>query len=72
MTLQARFNLQTGIPENKLYEHTNYTNESPLDAYILQTQAIKNNLDDYLLYSIEEKLDECIEKALDDVLASFQ
>jgi hypothetical protein len=72
MTLQARFNLQTGIPENKINEHTNYTNESPLDAYILQTHEIKKSLEDYLMYSIEEKLDECLEKALNDIFADFQ
>jgi len=27
MTNAARWNLQMGVPENKMYEHTNYTSD---------------------------------------------
>ena len=42
MNLAARRNLQKGIQENKVHEWTNYSIESPLDAYIIQKQEMKN------------------------------
>ena len=72
MTIEARFNLQRGIPENKLYSGTNYTNESLLDSYLIQTQAILNRgkeetaLEDYLKSKIEESLEEVLEDLLKD------
>lgn len=46
MNLAARRNLQKGIPENKVHEWTNYSIESPLDAYIIQKQEMKNRFNE--------------------------
>ena len=35
MTDAARWNLQHGVEENKMFEHTTYTIESPIDALVL-------------------------------------
>lgn len=74
MTIEARFNLQRGVPENKIHTGTNYTNESLLDSYIIQTQEIVNrakeesSLEGYLKSIIEERLEE----VLDDLLKDFK
>lgn len=42
MTIEARYNLQKGVPENKIYDGTNYTsNGSAVDNYILGRERIK-------------------------------
>lgn len=41
MTIEARYNLQKGIPEDKGTEATTYSNENILDAYIIERTKIK-------------------------------
>ena len=85
MNLEARINLQKGIPENKMNEWTNYNIESPLDAYIVQKQQIRNKyyeqrreeqqqaaLEEYVSKMLDDKLEESLEKILGDLLKSFK
>ena len=85
MNLAARVNLQKGVAENKSYEWTNYSVESPLDAYLVQKHAMKQRyneqrreaqqqeaLEKYISAMVEEKLEDCLEKALGDVLKDFK
>ena len=85
MNLAARMNLQRGIPENKMNDWTNYSAESPLDAYLVQRQQVKESykqqrrgeqqqkaLEEYINKLIEEKLGDCLGKTLDDVLKDFK
>ena len=80
MTLEARINLQHGVPENRAHEWTNYTIESPLDAIIVQKTQNRNQLreqqqeiafQEYINQMVEEKLQDCLEKSLEDILKSF-
>ena len=44
MTIQARLNLQRGIPENKLFPATDYTSDGSLiDQYILARVQKRDN-----------------------------
>ena len=85
MTIAARINLQHGVPENKTQEGTNYTIESPLDAYIVQKQNIKERynqrkreeqqqkaLEEYISKLVNEKLQECLEESLNSILKDFR
>ena len=80
MTLEARINLQHGVPEDRTNEWTNYTIESPLDAMIVQKTKMRNQLreqqqetafQEYINNLVEEKLQDCLEKSLDDLLKDF-
>lgn len=42
MTQSALWNLQHGVPENKLYPATDYTPESDLDRYVLAKIAMRD------------------------------
>jgi len=72
MTIEARLNLQKGKPEDKTASYMNYNIECPLDAYLIQKQAIKNQLiedaalEGYLNSMIEESLEEVLEDLLKD------
>ena len=72
MTIEARLNLQRGVPEGKIHKGRNYTNESPLDSYIIQKQKMRNKLveyaelEDYLNSMISESLEEVLEDLLKD------
>ena len=77
MTDAARWNLQHGIPENKAFEHTDYTAESALDNWIL---AKMNNrriiLDarnyDNMMRATEEEVKKVAAAAIDDLLKPFK
>lgn len=44
MTIEARYNLQRGIPENRLFPATDYTSDGSLiDQYILAKVQMRNN-----------------------------
>ena len=85
MTIEARINLQNGVPENKAQEWTNYTVESLLDAFIVQKQKIKETynqkkreeqqqkaLEKYVSKMVNEKLQECLEQSLNSILKDFR
>ena len=77
MTIEARWNLQHGIPENKTYSHTTYNIESPLDAYILAKVQLRNGQGDRLIMdpaaydTILDQAAKDIEKKIDDLLKDF-
>ena len=50
MTLQARLNLQRGVPENKLFPATDYTSDGSLiDQYILARVQKRDNAGDRII-----------------------
>ena len=80
MTVQARYNLQRGVPENKMYEHTNYTSDgSALDNYLLSTMKTKEMIRKYyeqreveaLGKEIGKELSKIIDKELDNLLKNI-
>lgn len=69
MNIQARWNLQHGIPENKSNECTNYTIESPLDSYIYYRMRYKNDFESRKENEQQEKaVQEYIKEILDSEL----
>ena len=44
MTIQALWNLQHGVPENKLYSGTNYTADSQLDKYVIARVKMRDSI----------------------------
>ena len=45
MTIEARYNLQRGIPEDKRYSATDYTSDGSLiDQYILAKVQMRNRI----------------------------
>lgn len=73
MTIEARYNLQRGIPENRVHKRSDYHVENALDAYIVQRAAIKNNLleDSSFIEAVEAELEECIAAAVEEILKNF-
>lgn len=57
MTESARFNLQMGVKEDKRFPHTTYNIESPLDAYIIHKQQIREQTEQYLMNEYLQKID---------------
>lgn len=50
MTIQARLNLQRGVPENKLFPATDYTSDGSLiDQYILARVQKRDNAGDRII-----------------------
>lgn len=50
MTIQARLNLQRGVPENKLFPATDYTSDGSLiDQYILARVQKRDNAEDRII-----------------------
>lgn len=84
MTVEARRNLQLGVPEDKRFPATDYTSDgSFLDDYLIATtKAHKENMDRYnaqkaqaekqLEAEIEKKAYKAIEKALDDIFKEWK
>ena len=69
MTVQARYNLQRGVPENKMYEHTNYTSDgSALDNWLLSKMKTKEMVKKYYEQREEEALSKEIEKELSKII----
>ena len=79
MTIQARWNIQHGIIENRDYEWTNYSVEDEIDSYILAKIEIRNKygnsnriiLDESAYDTIINNVEKNIEKAIDDLLKGF-
>ena len=73
MTIEARINMQRGIPEDKTAAHTNYNIDIPLDAYLIQKQEIKNKLieDAALEGCLSGMIEESLEEVLEDLLKDF-
>jgi len=68
MTNAARWNLQMGVPENKMYEHTNYTSDgSALDNWILAQMRVREIAKQHY----EQKEAEKLEKNLEEELAKM-
>ena len=69
MTVEARYNLQRGIPEDKSKAGTAYTVDEPLDRYLLERQKI---LDSQKQQRLEEKIESLVvaflEKEVEKVL----
>lgn len=68
MTIEARFNLQSGVKENKMYEGTTYNIEDALDRYIVQTNLFKASAQ----ANIEDALQEYLQSVLDNILIGLQ
>lgn len=50
MTLQARWNLQRGVPENKIHSATDYTSDGSLiDQYILAKVQVRNKMQERII-----------------------
>lgn len=80
MTNAARWNLQNGVPENKMYEHTNYTSDgSFLDNWILaqmkEREMIKRYYEQKEMQAqskeVAEELVKMIDKELDKLLKNL-
>ena len=53
MTIQARLNLQRGVPENKLFPATDYTSDGSLiDQYILARVQKRDNAGDRIILDV--------------------
>ncbi len=79
MTIQARFNLQRGIPENKLFPATDYTSDGSLiDQYILAKVQMRNNsqeriiLDPAAYDALVDQAAHDIEKKVDELFKNWQ
>lgn len=69
MTNAARWNLQNGVPENKMYEHTNYTSDgSILDNWILAQMKEREMVKQYYEQKEAERLEKSLEKELEKLL----
>lgn len=80
MTVAARYNLQRGVPENKMYEHTNYTSDgSVLDNWILAQMKAREMAKRYYekkemqaqSKEVAEELVKMIDKELDRLLKNL-
>lgn len=56
MTTEALYNLQRGVPENKIYPATNYTIETPLDRYVLSRCKMLEKINQKELIEAEKKI----------------
>ena len=79
MTIQARLNLQRGIPENKLFPATDYTSDGSLiDQYILARVQKRDNagnriiLDAAAYDALVNQAAKDIEKELDKLLKDWK
>lgn len=80
MTVAARYNLQRGVPENKMYEHTNYTSDgSALDNWLLAKMRMREMVKQYYekkemqaqSKEVAEELVKMIDKELDKLLKNL-
>ena len=76
MTIEARYNYQHNIPEDKRYKGTDYSIQSALDAYIVSRVENRRKLEEmqqekeYQEY-IEKELDKEVRAALQDAFKDF-
>ena len=56
MTTEALYNLQRGVPENKIYPATNYTIETALDRYVLSRCEMLEKINQKELREAEKKI----------------
>ena len=79
MTIQARLNLQRGVPENKLFPATDYTSDGSLiDQYILARVQKRDNAGDRIILdaaaydALVNQAAKDIEKELDKLLKDWK
>lgn len=80
MTIEARWNLQRGVPEDKRYPAKNYTPESPLDYWLLSREKMRrellgkretNIMAQAAAKDAAKELEKLIDKELDKLLKDF-
>ena len=79
MTIEARYNLQRGIAENKLFPATDYTSDGSLiDQYILAKVQMRNNagnriiLDPAAYDALVDQAAKDIEKKVEDLFKDWR
>ena len=85
MTDSARINYQKGIPENKMYEWTDYTVQSFLDAWVvahtenrrriqerLREKQQQEALKEYIKDDVKKELDKTVKSVLTDTFKDFK
>lgn len=79
MTIEARYNLQKGVTENKFFPATDYTSDGSLiDQYILAKVQMRNNagnriiLDSAAYDALVDQAAKDIEKKVEDLFKSWR
>lgn len=77
MTVEARYNLQKGVPEDTRFEATTYTSDgSALDNWLLARMKLRKQYEKYMeqkqLEAFDKKLEKHIEKTIDGLLKELE
>lgn len=76
MNIEARYNLQKGVPQNYRSEATTYNCDNEIDRYILAKVQMRNAANDNRVIIKEQDLQQtahnAIEAAIDEVIKAFK